>query len=148
MNANGIILVLGYGNTLRGDDGVGPRVAETVATWRLEHVEAIARHQLTPELAEPISRAARVIFVDAAVNQPDDGVKVASLAPAAGQHVLYHTASPAALLGLAESLFGRAPEAWLVTIPVTEVGIGEQLSPQAQRGVAEALDEVRKLIEV
>lgn len=125
---------------------MGPRVAETVATWRLDNVEAIERHQLTPELAEPISRAARVIFVDAAVNQPDDAVRVAALAPAAGQQVLYHTASPAALLGLAESLFGRAPEAWLVTIPVTEVGIGEHLSPQAQRGVAEALDQVRKLV--
>jgi hydrogenase maturation protease len=27
------ILVIGYGNTLRGDDGVGYQIAETVADW-------------------------------------------------------------------------------------------------------------------
>lgn len=141
------ILLLGYGNTLRGDDGVGPRVAEIVAGWGLPRVEAIERHQLTPELAEPISRAARVIFVDAAVNQPVDEVTVTPVVPAADDQVMYHTASPAALLGLAESVFGHAPKAWLVSIPVGELGIGEGLSPQAQARMAVALDRVRQLID-
>jgi hydrogenase maturation protease len=44
------LLVIGYGNELRSDDGVGPRVARAVAEWRLPGVEAIAVHQLTLEL--------------------------------------------------------------------------------------------------
>ena len=32
------ILVIGYGNTLRGDDGVGPKVAEAVAALALPGV--------------------------------------------------------------------------------------------------------------
>jgi hydrogenase maturation protease len=146
MNRTGKILLLGYGNTLRGDDGVGPRVAGTVAGWGLPEVEAIERHQLTPELAEPISRASRVIFVDAAVNQDGDMVKVTPLVPEAAQQVMYHTASPAALLGLAEAIFGRAPAAWLVSIPVNALDIGECLSPQAERGVAVALEKIRELL--
>ena len=62
------LLVIGYGNTLRGDDGVGPRVAEAVAAMALPGVRTLGCHQLAPEHAEAISRADRVVFVDAAVD--------------------------------------------------------------------------------
>jgi hydrogenase maturation protease len=58
-------LVIGFGNTLRSDDGVGPRVASVVAGWGLPGVVAIAVHQLGPELAEPLAEAGRAFFVDA-----------------------------------------------------------------------------------
>ncbi len=58
------VLVIGYGNTLRGDDGVGQLVAVAVSKWQLPGVIALERHQLTAELAEPLSRAAIAIFVD------------------------------------------------------------------------------------
>ena len=63
-------LIIGYGNTLRGDDGVGPRVAETVAALNLPGVRALVCPMLMPEIADPISRAHTVIFVDAAVDAP------------------------------------------------------------------------------
>jgi len=62
-------LIIGYGNTLRGDDGAGPRVAEVVAGWSLPNVRAISAAQLTPELAEALAGAEVVIFVDAQVSQ-------------------------------------------------------------------------------
>ena len=37
-------LIIGYGNTLRSDDGVGPRLAQTVADWRLPGVRSLALH--------------------------------------------------------------------------------------------------------
>jgi len=62
-------LVVGYGNTLRGDDGVGPRVAELLAADpRLAGAVVLARHQLTPELAADIAEAALVVFIDASEN--------------------------------------------------------------------------------
>jgi hypothetical protein len=61
------VLVIGYGNTLRGDDGVGYQVAETVAEWQLPQVRSIAVHQLLPELAADIAEVDLVIFVDAVV---------------------------------------------------------------------------------
>ena len=39
------LLVIGYGNELRGDDGVGPWVARSVADWQVAGVEAVAVHQ-------------------------------------------------------------------------------------------------------
>jgi hydrogenase maturation protease len=137
------LLVVGYGNTLRGDDGVGPKVADAVEALALTGVRVLACPLLTPELAEPISRAGMVIFVDAAVDAPLD-VQCRKLEPAPSSQVMAHAANPATLLALARDVFGHAPEAWLLTIPVTELGIGETLSPLAQRGFDLAITEVKK----
>ena len=60
-------LVIGYGNTLRADDGLGPAVAERLGSeWADEDVGVLSCQLLTPELAEPVSRAEIVVFIDAA----------------------------------------------------------------------------------
>jgi hypothetical protein len=61
----GGILLIGYGNELRGDDGVGPYVAREIDRRDLPGVRTFALHQLAPELAEEIAGADGVIFVDA-----------------------------------------------------------------------------------
>jgi hydrogenase maturation protease len=137
------LLVIGYGNTLRRDDGVGPKVAEAVAALNLPEVHTLACPLLTPELAEPVSQARTVVFVDAAVDAPRT-VQMRPLAPAASSQVMAHAASPATLLALARDVFGHAPDAWLLTIPVRELGVGEELSPLAQTGLKIALREIEK----
>ena len=55
-------LVIGYGNSLRGDDGAGPYAARLLQNMNDEGGwDIVACHQLTPELAETISRASLVI---------------------------------------------------------------------------------------
>ncbi|HOX57696.1 MAG TPA: hydrogenase maturation protease [Candidatus Paceibacterota bacterium] len=137
------LLVIGYGNTLRRDDGVGPRVAETVASLALPGVRALVCPLLTPELAEAVSEARLVIFVDAAVDAPRQ-VQMRKLLPAASSQIMAHAASPATLLAVARDVFGHAPEAWWLTIPVEDIGIGEELSPLAQRGFEHAVAEVKQ----
>jgi hydrogenase maturation protease len=136
-------LVIGYGNTLRRDDGVGPRVADAVAALALPGVRALACPLLTPELADPVSRAHVAIFVDAAVDAPRE-VQLRKLAPAGSSQVMAHAASPATLLALARDVFGHTPEAWWLTIPVEDLGMGEELSPLAQRGFEIAVQEVKR----
>ena len=137
------ILIIGYGNTLRRDDGVGPGVAEAVAALGLPGVRTLACALLTPELAEPVSQARVVIFVDAAVDAPRE-VQLRALAPADSSQVMTHAASPATLLALARDVFGHAPEAWLITVPVEDLGIGDEFSPLAQRGFETAVRHVRQ----
>jgi len=140
------VLVIGYGSTLRGDDGVGPRVAELLEAKCLEGVRIITRHQLTPELAEPISRARLVIFVDAELNLPDEEVRVKPVRPGGGAQVMVHTTDPSGLLQLASAVFGAQPTAWTVGIPVTDMGIGEELSATALRGVEKAAAKIEELV--
>jgi hydrogenase maturation protease len=138
------LLVIGYGNTLRRDDGVGPKVAEAVAELALPGVRAMACALLTPELADAVSQAGAVVFVDAAVDAPRE-VQMRPLAPAVSSQIMAHAASPAILLALARDVFGHAPQAWWLTIPAEELGIGEELTPSAQRGFETALQEIKQL---
>ncbi|HEX8201510.1 MAG TPA: hypothetical protein VF590_13580 [Isosphaeraceae bacterium] len=119
MDAPRSTLVIGYGNALRSDDGVGPRVAAAVAGWGRPGVEEWAVHQFTPELAEPLAAVELAIFIDAR-----------------------HAGDPRALLALVQAVSGRHPRAWWVTVPAPELGLGETRSGTAERGREAALQTI------
>jgi hydrogenase maturation protease len=139
-----ILLVVGFGNTLRCDDGVGPRVAEAVELLGLTGVLTLSCHQLTPELAYPVSMAGNVVFVDAAVDEPGT-LSMRRLEPMDSSLVLEHAPDPRTLLALSRDAYGRAPSAWMITVPAEVLGFGEELSPVARRGVRKAVEAVREL---
>ncbi len=138
------MLVIGYGNTLRSDDGVGVRVTEAVEALKLPGVRTLICQQLSPEHAEMISQAARVVFVDAAVDAPTI-VHLRELAPGETTQLMAHAADPRTMLALARDIFGHAPQAWWLTIPVVNLEFGEELSPEAKRGFVEAIEKIRSL---
>ena len=140
-------LVIGLGNTLRRDEGAGLRVAEAVESWHRPGVTVVSLHQVAPEMAEEIAKARVVIFVTARAGSEADEVAVGPLQPSAGGSAESHTRDAAFLLELARVLQGRCPESWIVTIPAVDRGQGEELSPTATRGIAAALDEVRRLLD-
>ncbi len=137
-------LVIGYGNTLRSDDGVGPKVAEAVEAMKLPGVRTLVCQQLSPEYAEPISHADTVIFVDAAVDAPKE-VQLRPLEPNESSQLMAHAADPRTMLALARDVFGHAPKAWWLTIPAVSLEFSEKLSPEAQRGFAEAVEKIQAL---
>ena len=144
MGAPSGILIIGYGNTLRGDDGVGPRVAEAVERLQWPGVRTLVGQQLSPEYADPISRAATVVFVDAALDAPAE-VQLRPLAPNDSSQLMAHAADPRTMLALARDVFGHAPEAWWLTEPVVNLEFTEVLSPTAQRGLKIALAKLRDI---
>ncbi len=65
------ILVIGYGNPLRGDDGFGVYVAERLHHEGVgEQVTLMTRHLLAPELAEDLSEAEFVLFIAVCSSAP------------------------------------------------------------------------------
>jgi hydrogenase maturation protease len=135
-------LVIGYGNTLRRDDGVGPFVAQLLEPSA--GLQVIACHQLTPELAEPVSQARLVVFVDARADLAPGQVAVQPIAPS--ESPLIHRFSAGALLAWSMKLYGRAPEAFLVGIGGESYELGEGLTPAAARAAGEALRMIRELL--
>jgi hydrogenase maturation protease len=138
-----MFLVIGYGNELRRDDGVGPRVARTVAEWGVPGVRALAVHQLTPELADDIGRAEEVVFVDAATDRAAANISIQPVRAARSSSLANHASSPQALLALAEVLYDRRPAVWLLTVPARDLNFGEGLSSEAEKDVTQALRYVR-----
>jgi hydrogenase maturation protease len=142
--ANIRLLVIGYGNELRCDDGVGPKVAAAVEKMNLQAVRVIACHQLVPELAETVAQARRVVFVDASVDEPRE-VRFRPLQPAASSQLMAHAADPRTLLAMARDLFGHCPAAWWLTIPAEKLEFGDELSPLARKGFDVALARIQTL---
>lgn len=118
-------LIIGYGSPLRGDDAVGYLAAERLG--------GMAVHQLTPELADDIARAAGVIFIDAA-----DAAGVAgqihehTVTPSSGSTAFTHHCTPESLLAMARDLYGHAPAATLYTITAESFAFGAPLTPAVQ----------------
>jgi hydrogenase maturation protease len=131
------LLVIGFGNELRGDDGVGPRVARLVQSWGRPDVRAMAVPQLVPELAAELAAAERVMFVDAAVGTRR--VLATRVEADCDYSTQGHVSTPGRLLALTGQVFGRNPQSWLVTVPASRFRFGAGLTAAAARGVRDAL---------
>jgi hydrogenase maturation protease len=140
------ILIVGYGNQLRADDGVGCRLAEGIAQWEAPGVRVLVVPQLYPELASDIREARRVIFLDAREALKDAKVETSRLLGREESLPLGHALSPEGVVGLAKDLYGRDLDAWLVTIPAFEFAWREELSPRTASFLPEACEVVAGLI--
>lgn len=125
------VLVIGYGNILRSDDGAGPAVAKRLAQVlrSCPGCRCDVAQQLVPEHAEDLVYAPRVVFIDASVEVPAGGVRVERVVPSEpSPHNLTHHLAPQTLLWMAGMLFGRVPQAWSVAIGAADLSVGSHLS--------------------
>jgi hydrogenase maturation protease len=135
-------LVLACGNTLRGDDGIGPILGQW-AEERFEtnpEVRTVVSHQWTPDMAEDIAAAETALFVDCSLDQSPGKVLVRELVPAPLQPglVTHHLGAPE-LLRVTEDLYGIRPRrACLLIIGAGSIEIGEGLSPAVQAALSHA----------
>ena len=138
-------LVIGYGNTLRRDDGVGVEVAQAIEEMNLPCVSVITRHQLVPELAAPISEADAVIFVDAQAGA-DGKAALHPIEPAQSSQLMAHAADPPSLLALAKQAFGGSPKAWTLAVPVNDFDFGFGLSRHTEKNLRGAVKMIRQFL--
>ncbi len=142
-------LVIGYGNTLRSDDGAGQIVANQIATWSLPNVRSLAIHQLTPELAEDLANADIVIFVDAVISSKQNckKIKIKALECDCQYLNLGHIENPRSLLYLSKIIYNKSPLAYWILIPAINLEFGEQISSITQQRITQALKAIEKIID-
>lgn len=146
-------LLVGYGNPMRSDDGVGPAVAraflddvEALMGAAAGEVRVVAVPQLVPELAEPFAEAERVVLVDASRGEAAGVIRVRQVEPsAASGEPMIHAYDPSTLAAWAARLYGRAPEVHVVAVGAESFGLGEGLSPAVAAAVPEVLRTVAGL---
>lgn len=134
-------LVIGYGNDLRSDDGAGIHAATRLAEQSAQPRVIMAR-QLTPDLAEDIATAAQVVFVDAyAALEHDAQLRIDKISgdDSHNSSALGHHGDPEELMQLADQLFGKTPDAWVVGIPAFSFDAGETISPETLHRIDEAV---------
>ena len=133
--------VIGIGNPLRGDDGVGALLAEAAGGRSV--------HQLTPELAAELAPLERVLFIDAWLApesaEPTPSPRIDPLPAVAepGEASSSHRLEPAELLAITAALYGRAPHGAWLRVPAFVFGHGSELSAQ----LLVSLPEARRLLQ-
>jgi hydrogenase maturation protease len=142
------VLVVGYGNPLRGDDGIGWHAARLLATDpRLDGARVLARHQLVPELAVDVSRAALVVLVDAAADGDPGAVSVRRVQPRRTDPATWsHHLDPESLAGLAKGLYGLVPPIVLVSVAAGSLAAGDRLSGALERALPEVVEVVAEVV--
>ncbi len=129
------ILIYGFGNPGRQDDGLGNAFVEMMKEWvedeNLNGFEFDSNYQLNIEDAVAIANKDLVIFADASTEEITDCV----LTPVTGStDVTFttHAASPGYIVKLCNELYGKIPAVYLLHIRGYEWNFREELSENAR----------------
>ena len=135
------ILVYGYGNPGREDDGLGIALASQLQTWAeekgLTDIQFDNNYQLNIEDADAISANDLVIFADAS----EENIEDFCLSVVDGDGKLSfttHAASPAYILKLCQELFQKDPLVLLLHIKGYKWEFREGLSERAAENLQAA----------
>jgi len=137
------ILIVGYGNTLRGDDAIGPYVVGRLEVSSLPPgTRCLCLPQLDISLVVQLSEVDLALFVDARSDADYALIRVDRIAapqpcPApAGMPHTTHTMGLPMLLGLAAHWYGKAPDCCFLQPKGFDFSIGDTLSDAAHHSAA------------
>lgn len=133
-------LVVGIGNPLRGDDAFGAEIAARLGIHRGDFTEVIAVHQLLPELADDLRHCDVVVFIDASSSGVSGEWKCERIYPGdRAPESSAHRMDPEAILHLTQRIYGRCPEAWLVSVTGESFEHGAPLSAKIEAAIPAVL---------
>jgi hydrogenase maturation protease len=143
-------LILSCGNTLRGDDGIGPFLSE----WARDHfagraeIAVLTQHQWTPDLAADLAETETALFIDCSVEIAAGEICLETVEPAAEQSVGSHHMDAAQLLALALSLYASLPHrALLLTVGAGSLELSEEFSPAVRAALPKVQAQLAAAVE-
>ncbi len=146
-------LLIGYGNPDRGDDGVAWHLLNLILKENgckeddlfssdIIHVrdglDIWFNFQLLPEMAETVAGYERVVFIDAHTGEVKEEISLVPVKPEFQNSPLTHHFTPSSCLALAQSLTGKYPEAWLLSVRGYEFAFSRELTAQTRALVEKA----------
>jgi len=145
------VLLLGYGNPSRGDDGLGPALLEMIEADRRQGrapdiFDTLTDYQLQIEHALDMQKRQLVVFIDATLSAtaPFD---YSLLEPCRDNSYTSHAMSPAALLAVYEQVCGEPlPDAYLLGISAYQFDLGTSITAQAREHLGKARNFLRELL--
>ena len=157
------IIILGYGNPDRGDDGVAWHILMRLFNdlqikdadlfccdiiSLTSNTDVWFNFQLLPEIAENLSTYQKAIFLDAHTGEIKENVKFSPVEPEFSNSPFTHHMTPATLLALSNTLTGKHPESWLLSIRGHEFEFNRELTEKTMRFAEEALLLLKKELSI
>jgi len=144
------VLVYGYGNPGRQDDGAGVALVDALEAWARggdrPWLIFDRNYQLNVEDALEASRHDVVVFVDAAADH-DEPFRFRALQPAASVSFTTHAMRPESVLGLCRDLYGARPVGRLLTIRGYSWESNQAMTARALRNLEHARAWLQALLE-
>ncbi len=137
--------VVGIGNPLRSDDGLGPLLAAQIAQRNIPGVKVITSQLLNLELLEDALGYAKILVIDASA--VGEGlvfkkIQVAENAPAASSHHL----SPEFFLAMARELYEKDLNLYVCSLRANNFEVGNTLSAEVLDIFPQALSEIEAFL--
>ena len=143
------ILIYGYGNPGRQDDGLGIALTERLAKWvsanQMTGVEFDYNYQLNIEDAAAIAQKDLVIFVDA-TTEDIPSFQLSRVDSSTNVSFTTHAASPGYILHLCKDLFQKEPLVFMLQIKGYEWAFQAGLSEQAGENLDMAFEYMQVLL--
>ena len=134
------LVVFGWGNEARGDDGLGPALLArfTAADW--PETTTVEDYQLQIEHALDLEGADCALFVDAGKNTPAP-FSFSRLAPRRDMTHTTHALAPEAVLAVYAQVIGEPPPpAFALCLRGESFALGEGLSPEGAESAGRGVD--------
>jgi hydrogenase maturation protease len=130
------ILVYGYGNPGRQDDGIGARFVELIDEWierdKIPGITTDCNYQLNIEDSALVADYDMVFFVDASVVENVENFKLEKVEPNnATIEFTMHAVSTAYVIDLCQKIYHKTPEAYVLHIKAYEFDFVEAITPKA-----------------
>jgi hydrogenase maturation protease len=141
------ICIIGIGNTLRGDDGVGAYVCSEIESLNLPGVDTVVVQQLTPDLMEDLQQYNDIVIVDASYNcngfdfyplEADEGNAQSSS----------HAVNASMFYWLFKKVYSKQPSFYICAIEPEDVSIGSGLTITAKANAEKAVRAITEWIAV
>lgn len=145
-------LIIGYGNTLRCDDGLGPYIVKSLRdkVGNLgKNVEIISLPQLDVALTSLISQSDIVLFVDAKTDMTDELVsikRIKSNASPVRLSYISHKINIPTLLRASLDWFGVEPLCYIVMPKGFNFSVGDTISEKALESANLAQDKIIEIL--
>ena len=143
------ILLHAFGNSGRGDDGLGVEFIDKMRQWieanNLQSINTDFSFQLNIEHAAALADYDIVIFVDA--SKADIlSYSFEQVFPESQHSFTSHSISPCVLLSVCTELYNRSPLVYLLQIKGYQWEFGEGLSPNASKNLQIAIEFAKSTI--
>ncbi len=150
MQQNQGLLIYGYGNPGRQDDGLGnamiERLEEFIAQEKINNVKLDSNYQLNIEDALEMNGNDFVLFVDASLEEEVEDFSLSPVQPSKKVEFTMHSTSPGFILNLCRELYGSAPQTYLLHIKGYSWDLKEDLTEGARQNLDKAFHFVKKVV--
>lgn len=139
------ILVYGYGNPGRQDDGLGAALVEKLNRDNMTGVVTDVNYQLNLEDALSLTGKSHVIFVDAAI-ELDEPFTFSEIEPAREVCFTTHAMTPQSLLAVHKELYNNNIKAYILAIRGYNWDLKEELTREAGKNLEKAYAYIKNFI--